>query len=109
VPYTPAEIVADALRAADAGASIVHLHAREADGRPSGRTELFAETINRIRAASRMITMVSTGGAVGMTLAERIGGLEALPDLAGVETGSVNFGDEVFATSRPETREIIER
>jgi 3-keto-5-aminohexanoate cleavage enzyme len=53
--------------------------------------------------------MVSTGGAVGMTIEERMGGVRASPDVVGVETGSVNFGgDEVFATSDDETLAVIE-
>jgi 3-keto-5-aminohexanoate cleavage enzyme len=62
LPHTPAEIASDALACAEAGAAIVHLHVREEDGTPSSRPELFAETIEQIRAASPMITMVSTGG-----------------------------------------------
>jgi uncharacterized protein (DUF849 family) len=89
LPHTPAEIAADALACAEAGASVVHLHVREEDGTPSGRPELFAETIERIRAESSLITMVSTGGAVWMSIEERTTGLEADPDLAGVEHWSV--------------------
>ena len=83
LPHTPAEIASDALACAEAGAAIVHLHVREEDGTPSSRPELFAETIERIRAASPMITMVSTGGAVWMSMDERAAGLEAGPDARG--------------------------
>jgi 3-keto-5-aminohexanoate cleavage enzyme len=109
LPHTPAEIAADALACAEAGASVVHLHVREDDGTPSGRPELFAETIERIRAESSLITMVSTGGAVWMTIEERTTGLEADPDLAGVETGSMNFGEDPFVTLPAEARGIVER
>jgi 3-keto-5-aminohexanoate cleavage enzyme len=109
LPHTPAEIAADALACAEAGASVVHLHVREEDGTPSGRPELFAETIERIRSESSLITMVSTGGAVWMSIEERTTGLEADPDLAGVETGSMNFGEDPFVTLPAEARGIVER
>lgn len=103
VPYTPAEIAAASLEAIAAGAAVVHLHAREADGTPSGDPALFGQAIDAIRAASDAIIMVSTGGAVWMTIAERIRSLEALPDMCSLETGSMNFGDDLFLTSRPDS------
>jgi 3-keto-5-aminohexanoate cleavage enzyme len=109
LPHTPEEIAADTVACAQAGAAIVHLHVREADGTPSGRVELFRETIDRIRVATDIITMVSTGGAVWMSIDERVTGLDAAPDLSGVETGSLNFGDEAFVTTRPQTLEVIRR
>ena len=109
LPHTPEEIAADALACAEAGAAVVHIHVREEDGTPSSRPELFAETIERIRASSPMVTMVSTGGAITMSMEERMTGLEARPDLSGVETGSMNFGDDLFVTSPPDARRVIER
>jgi 3-keto-5-aminohexanoate cleavage enzyme len=109
LPHTPEEIAADSTASAEAGAAVAHLHVREPDGTPSGRVELFSETIDRIRAESPMITMVSTGGAVWMSIDERVTGLDAGPDLAGVETGSLNFGDEAFVTTHPDALDIISR
>ncbi len=109
LPHTPAEIAADALACAEAGASVVHLHVREEDGTPSSRPDLFAEAIERIRAESPLITMISTGGAVWMPIEERTTGLEADPDLAGVETGSMNFGEDPFVTVPADARGIVER
>ena len=109
LPYTPDEIAAEALACAEAGAAIVHLHAREEDGTPSSRPELFAEAVERIRAGSPMLTMVSTGGAVSMSMDERMSGLDAGPDLAGVETGSMNFGEDLFVTAPADARRVIER
>jgi 3-keto-5-aminohexanoate cleavage enzyme len=88
---------------------VVHLHVREDDGTPSGRPELFKEVISRIRKDSDVITMVSTGGSNEMTIEERTTGLEAEPDLSGVESGSMNFGDETFITPPPAARGIIKR
>jgi 3-keto-5-aminohexanoate cleavage enzyme len=109
LPHTPAEIAADALACADAGAAVVHLHAREEDGTPSARPELFAATISLIREGSEIVTMVSTGGAVWMPMDERMAGLEGAPDMAGVETGSMNFGEEPFVTVPSDARRVVER
>jgi 3-keto-5-aminohexanoate cleavage enzyme len=109
IPYTPAEIADSSVEAANAGATVVHLHVREDDGTPSGRPELFKDVITRIRAGSDVITMVSTGGSNEMTIEERTTGLEAQPDLSGVESGSMNFGDDTFITPPQAARGIIER
>ena len=55
---------------------------REDDGTPSGRPELFKDVIERIRAGSELLTMVSTGGSNDMTIEERTTGLEAKPDIS---------------------------
>jgi 3-keto-5-aminohexanoate cleavage enzyme len=109
LPHTPAEIAADVIACAEAGASVCHLHVREEDGSPSSRRELFEETIGLIKEQSTIVTMVSTGGAVWMSIEERITGLEARPDLAGVETGSMNFGEEPFVTVPADARRVVER
>ncbi len=109
IPYTTVEIADHSIEAAQAGATVVHLHVREDDGTPSGRPELFHDVIARIRGGSELITMVSTGGANDMTIEQRTTGLLARPDLSGVESGSMNFGDETFITPPPAARGIIER
>ena len=109
IPYTTEEIANASIEAGDAGATLVHLHVREDDGTPSGRPELFNDVIERIRAGSELLTMVSTGGANDMTIEQRTTGLEARPDISGVESGSMNFGDETFITPPPAGRGIIER
>jgi 3-keto-5-aminohexanoate cleavage enzyme len=109
IPYTTAEIADSSIEAAEAGATVVHLHVREDDGTPSGRPELFKDVIERIRAGSDLLTMVSTGGSNEMTIAERTTGLEAQPDISGVESGSMNFGDDTFITPPQAGRGIIER
>lgn len=109
IPYTTKEIADSAIGAARAGATIAHLHVREDDGTPSGRPELFVDVIDRIRAECEILTMVSTGGSNDMTIEERTTGLEAKPDISGVESGSMNFGDETFITPPPAGRGIVER
>jgi 3-keto-5-aminohexanoate cleavage enzyme len=109
IPYTTAEIADSAIGAARAGATVAHLHVREDDGTPSGRPELFVDVIERIRAESEILTMVSTGGSNEMTIEERTTGLEAKPDISGVESGSMNFGDDTFITPPAAGRGIVER
>jgi 3-keto-5-aminohexanoate cleavage enzyme len=109
IPYTTAEIADSSIEAAGAGATVVHLHVREDDGTPSGRPELFKDAMERIRAGSDVLTMVSTGGSNEMTIEERTTGLEAQPDISGVESGSMNFGDDTFITPPAAGRGIIER
>jgi 3-keto-5-aminohexanoate cleavage enzyme len=109
IPYTTEEIADHAIESAAAGATVVHLHVREDDGTPSGRPELFKDVMQRIRAGSDLVTMVSTGGAADMTIEERTTGLEAEPDLSGVESGSMNFGDDTFITPPKAGRGIVER
>jgi 3-keto-5-aminohexanoate cleavage enzyme len=109
IPYTTAEIADSSIEAAGAGATVVHLHVREDDGTPSGRPELFKDVIERIRAGSDLLTMVSTGGSNEMTIEERTTGLEAQPDISGVESGSMNFGDDTFITPPTAGRGIVER
>jgi 3-keto-5-aminohexanoate cleavage enzyme len=109
IPYTTKEIADSTIEAAAAGATVAHLHVREDDGTPSGRPELFVDAIDRIRAGCDVLTMVSTGGANDMTIEERTTGLEAKPDISGVESGSMNFGDETFITPPPAGRGIVAR
>ena len=103
VPFTPEEIALSSLEAVAAGASVVHLHARLDDGTPTGNPEVFAAAIRAIRAQADPVIMVSTGGAVWMTIEERTRALEAEPDMCSLETGSMNFGDDLFLTSRPDS------
>ena len=114
LPISPEEIAQEAKRCRDAGASIVHLHVREPDGKPSQSAGLFRETIERIRVlAPDLICQTSTGGAVGMEVDERAQPLTLTgagkPDMATLTTGTVNFGDEVFWNPRPLVREIARR
>lgn len=98
-PYSPAEIAREAIEAVRAGASIVHLHAREEDGSPSQRTERFAEAIRLIRQEVDPIIQISTGGAVTATPDERLQPVRELspaPEMASLTLGTVNFGNDVF-------------
>jgi len=109
LPITAQEIADEAARCRDAGAAIVHLHVRNPDGSPSQSRELFAEAIAAIRAKTDVIVQTSTGGAVGMSLDERAQPLLCRPEMATLNCGTLNFGDDVFVNTRPEIREMARR
>ncbi len=96
LPVTPQEIAIAAEECARAGASIVHLHARKADGTPTQDRETYREIIAAIRERCDVIVQVSTGGAVGMTSTERLAPVTLKPEMATLSMGTVNFGDDVF-------------
>lgn len=109
LPITAAELADEAARCRDAGASVIHLHVRNADGTPSQSAELFGEAITRIREKTDVIVQVSTGGAVGMSIDERLGGLACKPEMATLNCGTINFGDDVFVNTRADIRKIAAR
>jgi len=96
LPLSPEEIAEEARRACEAGASVVHLHARDSEGRPTQDREVYREIVERVRARCDAVIQVSTGGAVGMTAEERLGPVTLSPEMASLTAGTVNFGDEVF-------------
>lgn len=110
VPYTPAQIAAAAVAAGRAGAAVVHLHARWPDGRPSQEAAHFREIIDRIRSAgSEVVVQCSTGGAVGMSIDERLGSLVDGAEMATLNLGTMNFGDGVFVNARPDIVRVAGR
>ncbi len=106
LPITAQEIADEAARCRDAGASVIHLHVRTADGSPSQSSELFQAAIDAIRAKTDVIIQTSTGGAVGMSIEERSGPLACKPEMATLNCGTLNFGDDVFVNTRPQIREL---
>jgi 3-keto-5-aminohexanoate cleavage enzyme len=109
LPITASEIADEAARCRDAGAAVIHLHVRNPDGTPTQSRERFAEAISAIRAKTDVIIQVSTGGAVGMTPAERAQPIECAPEMATLNCGTINFGDDVFTNSRPVIRDLAAR
>lgn len=92
IPYTPKEIGEEAKRAVDAGASIVHIHARENDGTPSWRTEVFEEIKAEVRKHSSDVIINFSTGAIGLSIQERIKHLPVTkPDMAAFNMGSMNY------------------
>jgi 3-keto-5-aminohexanoate cleavage enzyme len=96
LPITPEEIGIAAAECVAAGAAIVHLHGRLADGTPTQDAAVYRQIIAAVRARCDAIVQVSTGGAVGMTAAERLAPVTLAPEMATLSMGSVNFGDDVF-------------
>jgi uncharacterized protein (DUF849 family) len=91
IPYTPMEIAEEAKRAAEAGAAIVHIHARKPDGGPDWSVETFAEIFSEVRARTDAIINFSTG-AVGIPPEERIAHIRDLkPEMAALNMGSMNY------------------
>lgn len=101
VPYTIDELVREAESAVLAGASIIHLHVREDDGKPTQGRERFKAAIEAIqKRCPKAIIQPSTGGAVGMSDAERLQPVDLKPEMATLDCGTVNFGgDEIFVNS----------
>jgi len=94
LPVTPEEIAQSAIEAAEAGAAIVHLHARNPDnGRPDQSPEAFGKFLSTIRARSNVVINLTKGGAPSMTVAERVQpAAHFKPELASLNMGSMNFG-----------------
>ncbi|HZZ10995.1 MAG TPA: 3-keto-5-aminohexanoate cleavage protein [Paraburkholderia sp.] len=94
LPVTPDDIAREAIAAAKAGASILHLHARHAeDGRPAFDPSAYRQFLPRIHAATDAVINITTGGAVNMTLDERLAGaLDVSAEMASCNMGSLNFG-----------------
>lgn len=94
LPYTPDDIVENALGAHAAGAAVVHLHARDPKtGAPSSDPELFREYVTRIKEKSNVIISLTTGGATGQTIEERLNVVKVLqPELCTCNLGTINYG-----------------
>jgi uncharacterized protein (DUF849 family) len=93
LPFTPADIASQAIDAANAGASILHLHARDPQtGQPSGDPALFMEFLPTIRAATNAVINITTGGGLTHSLDQRLApALRVKPELASFNMGSINF------------------
>ncbi|ARP80652.1 3-keto-5-aminohexanoate cleavage protein [Bordetella genomosp. 8] len=93
LPLTPDQIAAQAIEAAEAGAAILHLHARDPrDGRPTSDPAVFDAFVPRIRDATDAVINITTGGSTRMTLEERLAyPLRAKPEMCSLNMGSMNF------------------
>ncbi len=94
LPITPAQIATASIEAAEAGAAIIHLHARDPEtGKPDPRTETFQKFLPVIKQASDAVINVSTGAGLGMSMEERLrAATDASPEMASLNMGSMNFG-----------------
>ena len=94
LPITPDEIADASIGAWEAGASIIHLHARNPeDGSPTPDPDVFMEFLPRVKQATDAVVNISTGGGHGMTVQQRLGAaVKASPEMTSLNMGSMNFG-----------------
>ena len=106
LPVTPDEIAQAAIEAAEAGAAIVHLHARNPEtGQPDPRPELFQKFMAQIKNGCDAVMNVSTGGGLGMSRKERLrAAVTTSPEMASLNVGSLNFVEGGRACHRLRSR-----
>jgi 3-keto-5-aminohexanoate cleavage enzyme len=116
LPVTLDELVATAKECRAVGASVIHVHLRDSEARPTLDVGLLREAVAALRAGTDLVVQLSTGGAVTDPEADRLRVLEAEPDMASCTMGTVNFGHDVFMNrwnfvvelhSRMQEREIV--
>jgi uncharacterized protein (DUF849 family) len=93
LPVTPAQIAEQSIAAAQAGAAVIHLHARNpADGEPTGSPEVYRQFLPQIHAASDAVINLTTGGSPTMSVADRLAAAKQFkPELCSLNMGSMNF------------------
>ncbi len=93
LPITPEQIAEQSIDAADAGAAILHLHARvPADGRPTGDPDVYGRFLPVIKQRTDAVVNLTTGGSVTMSLADRMAGARRFrPEMCSLNMGSINF------------------
>ena len=110
VPYTVEEMVREAKSAFEAGAAVIHVHVREDDGTPTQDRERFRVILDAIKEACPGVILIpSTGGATGMTPEERLQPTELCPEMATLDCGTCNFGDDIFVNDMPTMRAFGKR
>jgi uncharacterized protein (DUF849 family) len=94
LPFTIEDVVAESVAAAEAGASVIHLHARDPrDGRPTPEPAVFMEYLKPIKANTDAVVSITTGGGTGMTVQQRLEIVEvAKPELCTLNLGTMNYG-----------------
>ncbi len=108
LPLTADAIVAEALAAWRAGASVVHLHAREPDGTPTQDAEAFRVLVDALRdAGCEAVVNLSCGTAGGRAVRdERLAPLALRPEMASFDSGTINFGERIFEGDLPFLRRM---
>lgn len=96
LPTTPDELVETAVACEAAGASLIHIHVRDAEHQPTLDRVLLREAVVGVREATDLVVQLSTGGAVTDPLEARLTVLDADPDSCSLTCGTTNFGDGVF-------------
>jgi 3-keto-5-aminohexanoate cleavage enzyme len=101
LPTTLAELVETAVSCEAAGASLIHIHIRDADHQPSLDAVRLRETVQAVRERTSLVIQLSTGGNVHDPLERRLTVLDAEPDSCSLTCGTTNFGDDVFLNPFP--------
>ena len=109
LPVTLDELVVAARSCQDAGAAMVHIHIRDDEGRPTLDLGRLRDTVAAVRESTDLIVQLSTGGAVTDPFETRLAVLDAAPDSCSLTTGTVNFGDDIFANPWPFVAELYQR
>jgi uncharacterized protein (DUF849 family) len=109
LPVSLEELVVAGKEAERAGAAVIHVHIRDQDARPTLDLGRLTETVAALRENTGLIVQLSTGGAAGDPLENRLRVLDADPDACSLTCGTVNFGDEVFSNPWPFVRELYRR
>jgi 3-keto-5-aminohexanoate cleavage enzyme len=110
LPLTPAAIVDEAVAAWEAGAAVIHLHAREEDGTPTQDVAAYARLVDGIRERGcEAIVNLSCGTAGGRAVRdERYALLELEPEMGSLDCGTINFGDRIFEGDLPFLRRMAQ-
>jgi uncharacterized protein (DUF849 family) len=116
LPITPDQIAADSIAAAEAGAAVIHLHARNPeDGSPTPDPKVFMHFLPRIKQNCDAVINITTGGSLGMSMEDRLAApLRAQPELCSLNMGSMNFGifhvtDKITEWKYPWEKAYVER
>lgn len=109
LPVTLEELVTTARQCEQAGASVIHVHIRDAGARPTLDLGRLKAAVEALRESTSLIIQLSTGGAVSDGFAQRLAVLGAAPDACSLTCGTVNFGDEVFSNPWPFMCELYAR
>jgi len=104
-PLTPEDVATQVVECAKAGAGMVHLHVRDREGKQTEKLHDFSKTLDLIRERSDIIVQGSTGGLTTLTLEERCVALnDQRVEVASLNMGSVNFGEDVYINRLPDLR-----
>lgn len=111
LPITPDEIAHQSIEAAEAGASIIHLHARDPEtGMPTPDPDVFMQFLPRIKQSTDAVINITTGGGLGMTVEQRLAGpLKAEPEMTSLNMGSMNFALHPLASKYTEWKHDWEK
>ncbi len=109
LPLTPDEIAEAAYQCYLAGASMVHVHARDKDGNPTQDYEVYKEIKEKTAAKCNIIFQPSTGGATWHTPEQRMQPIELSPEMATLSMGTCNFGDDVFMNTEENIKIFAKR